>query len=105
MKTLLIITTLTLSTLFGYCQKEQPNKKVICTGKAHEVQTHFGGDDTHDYWLYFKDGAIVKTSRKYYACYQRGDTAVFIYRALYDRDGKYRKSIWQMYNKCPYELK
>jgi hypothetical protein len=84
---------------------EPPRKKLMCTGKAHETESSLLSSDSHDYYLYFEDGTTVKTSRKYYACYEHGDSAVFFFRAFYDKDGRYKRSEWQMYNKCPHELR
>lgn len=84
---------------------DPPKKKLICIGKSHEIETSIFNEDLHDYWLYFEDGTEVKTSRKYYACYERGDSAVFFLRKFYDKRGKYLRSEWQMYNKCPHELR
>lgn len=90
--------------ILAFLSTDPPKKKLLCTGKAHEVETNFLSSDSHDYYLYFEDGTIVKTSRKYYACYERGDSAVFFYRDILDSNNKHKRYEWQMINKCPHEL-
>lgn len=89
----------------AFLATEAPRKKLRCVGKSHESEKDFGCAARHDYWLYFEGGIDVKTSRKYYACYERGDSAVFFYRDILNSEQKHIRYEWQMINKCPHELR
>jgi hypothetical protein len=105
-KTALLIVVSLLTIVFSSIAQCKPDVCKIVIAKAYEpAVSGILSYDPPQYWLYFEDGTEVITSRKYHACYDEGDTAVFIFKEFKETTGKVYWTGYVMYNKCPSELK
>lgn len=106
MRIILLIGFLLSTTAISAVAQCKPDVCKIVIAKAYEpAVSGIFYTEVARYWLYFDDGTDVRTNRKFHACYDNGDTAVFIFKELKNRNGEIYWSGYEMYNKCPQELK